>query len=170
MPVGNAISKRYCLLKTLLFQIIRLSMISWIASPQAWTLNNVNQQFNHKLTFTLKWPASMLKTQDSSKLPIPLKEVSRILIQIPSRARWKLYSHQDIQKKVEGAAILPLKAWRPYMTKRVLKRIKILLSLNQEFSGTLKIMRIRGANKLNMKISSSLRILRNPSTFSAKST
>lgn len=169
MPAGNAMSKRYYLLKTLLFQIIRWSMISWIASPQAWTSNNVNQQFNHKLTFTLKWPASKLKTQDSSKLPIPLKELSRILIQIPSRARWKLYSHQDIQEKV-GRALLRLKAWRPYMTKRVLQSNKILLSLNQAFSGTLKIMKNRGANKLNMKISSSLRILRNPSTFSAKST
>jgi len=55
-------------------------------------------------------------------------------------------------------------------TKELAQSNRILLRLNQAFLGILKIMKNLGANKLKKKTSSFLRILKNPSTFSAKST
>ena len=165
-----AITKRFYQIKTQLFLLTRWNMILWIISPQEWTWNNVNLQFNHKLTFTVKWLAYMEnQTQSSSKLLIPQKD-SRTSIQIQFRAQWKPY-FLHLMEPVERPQVQ--KVWKVMMStlwERALQSNKILLRLNPVFLEIFKYMNNLEANKYKRKINSSLRILRNPTTSFAKST
>jgi hypothetical protein len=168
-PVANATSKLFCRLRIQLSHHSRWSMTLWITNPLALMLSNGNLLFNRRLIFTPRWLAYTTKTPDSCRPLSLLREVSVILTRIPSRAPWKPYFHQVMQLEVEGPQQLP-KVWKVKFTWRVLRSNQILLRVNQEFSRTLKIMNNRGVVKWNTKTNSFLRILRNPSRSSAKST
>ena len=165
-----AITKHFYQVKTQLFLLTRWNMISWITSPQVWTWNNDNLQFNHKLTFTVKWLAYMEnQTQKRLKLLIRQKD-SLTSIQIQFRAQWKLYFLHHMEP-VERPQLQ--KVWKVMMStlwERVLQSNKILLRLNPAFLEILSFMNNLEANKCKMKINSSQRILRNPTTSFAKST
>ena len=166
----NAISKHLYLLKAPLFLQTKWSMISFrTASPQEWTLHNGNQQFNHRLTFIVKWQACMVKqTQDNWERLIRPKDLPTILIQILFRARLKLCFHRIQEVPVERAQ--PLRVLKAMRSPKKAPQSKISLRLSQAFLGILKTMKNLGLNKLSKKTGSFPRILRNPSTSSAKST